>query len=85
MILGICSIAMLLGCPYITPILSLVGIVLGHSAKAQIRRDPGRYTGDGMATAGLVMSYITLTLAVLAIIVIIGVLFIAAASGPSSP
>lgn len=84
MILGICSIAMLLGCPYITPILSLVGVVLGHSAKAQIRRDPGRYSGEGMATAGLIMSYITLALAVLAIVAIIMVLVIAAAA-PGRP
>src|SRR5215471_11412697 len=35
------------------------GIVCGHMARARIRRDPG-LLGKGMATAGLVASYVVL-------------------------
>src|ERR1700757_1123111 len=34
-------------------------IILGHMSKANIRRSMGRLKGDGMATAGLVMGYIS--------------------------
>jgi type II secretory pathway pseudopilin PulG len=34
-------------------------IILGHISKANIRRSMGRLKGDGMATAGLIMGYIS--------------------------
>ena len=34
-------------------------IILGHMSKANIRRSMGRLKGDGMATAGLIMGYIS--------------------------
>jgi hypothetical protein len=37
---------------------AIVAIILGHMARAQIRREPDRYEGDGMALAGLVIGYI---------------------------
>ncbi len=47
------------------PILgSLVAIVTGHLARAEIRREPGRLEGDGLALAGLVLGYLALLLAV---------------------
>jgi type IV pilus assembly protein PilA len=36
-------------------------IILGHMSKANIRRSMGRLKGEGMATAGLVMGYISAT------------------------
>ena len=45
------------------PILaSVVAIVTGHLARAEIRRAPERFGGDGMAVAGLVLGYVVLGL-----------------------
>jgi hypothetical protein len=49
----ICSVVFAIGC--------IPGIILGHVAKARIRRDP-LLDGNGMATAGLVISYTMLVL-----------------------
>ncbi len=38
---------------------SIVGIVLGHSARRQIRESEGRESGDGIALAGLIAGYAT--------------------------
>jgi hypothetical protein len=37
---------------------SIGAVVLGHMAKRQIAASNGRQTGDGLATAGLVIGYI---------------------------
>jgi hypothetical protein len=37
---------------------SIGAVVLGHMAKRQIASSNGRQTGDGLATAGLVIGYI---------------------------
>ena len=37
---------------------SIAAIVLGHMAKKQIKESGGTQTGDGLATAGLVLGYI---------------------------
>ena len=45
------------------PILaSVVAVVTGHLARAEIRRNPERLDGDGMAVAGLVLGYVMLGL-----------------------
>jgi Domain of unknown function (DUF4190) len=49
----ICSVVFAIGC--------IPGIILGHVAKSKIRRDP-LLDGNGMATAGLVISYAMLVL-----------------------
>jgi hypothetical protein len=46
---------------------SIVAIVTGHLARAEIRRDPQGTEGDGMAVAGLVLGYSALAVCVLAI------------------
>jgi hypothetical protein len=52
----ICSILSLICC---AP-LSIVGVILGHIASARAKRDPSRFGGKGMATAGTVIGYIGL-------------------------
>jgi hypothetical protein len=37
---------------------SIAAVVLGHMAKRQIAASDGRQTGDGLATAGLVIGYL---------------------------
>ena len=64
-------------------ILSLVGlwllagipaVILGHLAKSNIRKSMGRLTGDGLATAGLIMGYLSvITLPVVLIIAAIAI------------
>ena len=35
-------------------ILAIIAVILGHIHKGNINREPARYTGDGLATGGLV-------------------------------
>lgn len=54
------------------PILgSLAAIVTGHMARGQIRREPERYDGDGLAIGGLVLGWSSVILAVLAVVVVV--------------
>ncbi len=46
---------------------AVVAVITGHMAKSEIRNSNGRLTGDGMATAGLILGYIQIGLTVLAI------------------
>lgn len=48
---------------------SLLAIVTGHLARAEIRREPDALDGDGFAVAGLVLGYTMLASTLLAIIV----------------
>ncbi|MHC1783892.1 MAG: DUF4190 domain-containing protein [Anaerolineaceae bacterium] len=45
----------------------LAAVIAGHVAKGQIRASDGRVGGDGLATAGLVLGYLNLALALLGI------------------
>lgn len=38
--------------------LSVVAIILGHLALSEIKKNAGRLTGEGLATAGLVLGYV---------------------------
>jgi hypothetical protein len=53
--------------------LSIVAIILGHWALAEIRRSGGKVTGRGMATAGLILGYSGISLVPL---IIIGSVFV---------
>ena len=44
---------------------SVVAVVTGHLARAEIRREPARYDGDGLAVAGLVLGYLMIALSLL--------------------
>jgi type II secretory pathway pseudopilin PulG len=64
--------SLILGILAIFPLGLLAGIpavVLGHLAKANIRKGLGRLKGDGMATAGLIMGYISLAAIPLVLII----------------
>ncbi|SDY49183.1 protein of unknown function [Lysobacter sp. yr284] len=54
------------------PILgSLAAIVTGHIARGQIRREPQRYDGDGLAIGGLILGWSSVIVAVLTVAVIV--------------
>lgn len=44
---------------------SIVAIVTGHMGRAEIRRDPARFEGDGLAITGLVLGWLSVALWVL--------------------
>ena len=50
---------------------AIAAVITGHLAKQEIRESRGALTGDGLATAGLVLGYIQLGLIGLAIIALI--------------
>ncbi len=50
---------------------SLVAVITGHLARAEIRREPERLDGDGMAVAGLVLGYAMLVISIAALAMLI--------------
>jgi len=66
---------------------SLVAIVTGHMARAEIRRNPDTMEGDGMAVAGLVLGWLMVALTVIGILLVVlffgGILAFIAALGAS--
>lgn len=50
---------------------SIAAIITGHMARGQIRRDPQRYDGDGLAIGGLILGWASVILGLLTIIVVI--------------
>ncbi|MEP4077794.1 GYF domain-containing protein [Haloferula sp.] len=44
--------------------LAIAAIITGHMASARIKTDPGKYTGKGLARAGLITGYLGLLLTV---------------------
>ena len=67
----VCSVGSLLLCG----LTAIVGVVLGHIARRQIRRSAGAEVGEGLALAGIIVGY-----AILAGIVAFGSLVLAARS-----
>jgi hypothetical protein len=56
-------IAGILGILQAVPIIGpIVAIVTGHMAKSEIKKSGGMISGGGMATAGLILGYVTLAL-----------------------
>jgi Domain of unknown function (DUF4190) len=64
--------ALLLGVAGITvfPLVGIAAIVVGNDARAEIERDPN-LGGAGLATAGIILGWISLALLVLGILVVI--------------
>ena len=50
---------------------SLVAIVTGHIARAEIRQNPEAIEGDGLAVAGLLLGYAAFAIAVASVIALI--------------
>jgi len=72
MIVSICSVAL-------CPLVGIVGAILGHKAKAQIRATGE--DGDGMATAGIIVGWVVFGLFIAFIIVYAIIIAVAAANG----
>lgn len=64
---GMAIASMVLGIVWIYWIGSIVGLILGYLALREIRKDPQRMEGKGMAIAGIVLGWIGVVVLVLAI------------------
>jgi hypothetical protein len=65
LILGIASFSMF-------PLLGAIGAVItGHLAKQELKAYPDRYSGGGLATAGLILGYAHLALILISIVLVI--------------
>ncbi|MCS7010736.1 MAG: DUF4190 domain-containing protein, partial [Anaerolineales bacterium] len=65
-------IAGLLGFFQILPLIGpIIAVITGHMAKKEIRQSGGMVTGEGLATAGLILGYLSLGLALCAICVLV--------------
>ncbi len=73
-------VAGILGWTLVPTIGAIVAVITGHMAKNEIRRSGGMLGGDGLATAGLILGYVHLALAVigicLAALMVVGVISI---------
>ena len=58
-------------CWFLLPLIgAVIAVITGHMAKNEIRQSNGLITGEGMATAGLVLGYIHLGLTVLGLCIV---------------
>lgn len=64
-------IAGILGWTLLPVVGSLAAIVTGHIARGQIRREPHRYDGAGLAIGGLILGWSSVIIAVLTVVVIV--------------
>lgn len=55
MVVSLCSIVVFYG----ALLVGLVGAILGHVARRQIKTRPDMYDGDGMALTGIIVGWIT--------------------------
>ncbi len=53
-------VAGILGWTLLPFLASIAAVICGHLARAEIRREPGRYSGDGLAIAGLVLGWLSI-------------------------
>jgi dihydroorotate dehydrogenase len=63
----------------------IVAIITGHIAKGQIKDSQGRQTGDGLATAGLILGYAQIVLSIVGLCIylvfVLGIFGIAGLGG----
>lgn len=58
----------LLGWTFLPLVGSLVAIITGHMARAEIQRSNGQLDGDGLAIAGLVLGWLVIAISVLTVL-----------------
>lgn len=80
MILGICSLVLLVLCMGI--LVAIPAVVMGHIARKQIREAAPMQTGDGMALAGLITGYLGIALTIIPGVMMVIVAISEGAAGP---
>ena len=74
----------ILGFTFLPIICGVVALITGYMARNETRSIPPRASGDGMATAGIVMGWIQIGLIVVAICCFVGYMVLIFASAGSS-
>ena len=64
-------VAGLLGWTFAPWLGSIIAIITGHMARAEIRRDPSSFEGDGLAVAGLALGWAMIVLSLLAVLAVV--------------
>ena len=64
-------VAGLLGWTFAPWLGSIIAIITGHMARAEIRRDPAGLEGDGLAVAGLALGWAMILLSVFTVLAIV--------------
>ncbi|HXH49684.1 MAG TPA: DUF4190 domain-containing protein [Terriglobia bacterium] len=72
---GLAIASLVLGICWVYWIGSILALVFGYAAKKDIRKDPTRVSGNGMATAGIVLGWIGVATLVIVIIVVVVMIF----------
>lgn len=80
---GLAIASMVLGILWIYWIGSIVALVLGYLALGEIRKDPQRLEGRGMAIAGIVFGWVGV--ATLILVIVMGVYFFGQDEGEKPP
>jgi hypothetical protein len=66
----------------ILPLLgAIAAVITGHMAKKEIRESNGMKTGDGMATAGLILGYAQLAITICSVCIIVVLALLIPAAG----
>jgi len=68
---GMAIASLVMGLVWVYWIGSILALVFGYVAKNQIDREPGKLTGRGMATAGIVLGWVEI--GVLVVVSVVGV------------
>ena len=70
--LAVASIVLGFTSYFVLPVVgAIAAVVTGHMAKKEIRANPYKYSGEGFATAGLILGYAHLALAFISLVFII--------------
>lgn len=64
-------VAGILGWTLLPVLGSLGAIVTGHLARAEIRRQPQRFQGDGLAVGGLILGWAAVLVGVVSLLVVV--------------
>jgi hypothetical protein len=50
--------------------IQIIGIIMGHIAKNDINANPGKFSGSGLVTAGLIINYLVIVFSLLAVLIL---------------
>ena len=81
---GLAIASLVLGIIWFYWIGSILALVFGYAAKKEIRKDPTRISGNGMATAGIVLGWIGVATLVIVIVVVVVSFYYRSGSGGNS-
>lgn len=69
---------------WVPGLVGIGGVICGHMALKQIKRNESQYIGKGLAIGGLVTGYLAMLCVLISIIVLIGVLILGKKASDSS-